>query len=162
MRTFHNIKLLDEVAQDPFSIIGQRNYGLFQNYLWGFEMHFELDLDDDIKIIAERMPSIEEFVTTQIGENNQRTVLFDYYLGWKSEDSRELFELCIEKIREYEKFHPIDQKKYRYKLKKDPLIIDLRKSLKHMITRPSMYGFDNFSGMRAFLDGYFKAKANLN
>lgn len=158
MRTFHNLDILEKVLKDPYGTIGQRNYSLFKSYCLAFDWYTDVQVDDSIKFIVEGMPTIEEFVTTQIGENNLRTVLFDYYIGWKSEDSREHFELCLRKIKEYENEFPVAPMKYSYKLKQDIESLDLRKNLKYFLYRSQMFGFNGLAGLRAFLDGYFKFK----
>lgn len=162
MRTFHNLDLIKEITQDPFRTIGQRKYSLFKAYTASFVWYTEVQIDENIKSITDSMPTIEEYVTNQIGENNLRTVLFDYYIGWISEDSRELFDLCINKINEYENIHKVDKNKYFFKLKPYAKQLDLKTNLKHMFHRPGMYGFEGLSGLRAFLDGYFKFKEQYN
>jgi hypothetical protein len=162
MRTFHNVDLIKEITQDPFGTIGQRNYRLFKAYAAPYDWYTDVQINESIKSNVDAMPTIEEYVTNQIGENNLRTVLFDYYIGWISEDSRELFELCINKINEYENTHPIDRDRYSFELKSSTEKLDLKNNLKHMFHRPGMYGFEGLSGLRAFLDGYFKFKEHHN
>ena len=141
--------------------IGQRNYGLFKCYSMAFDWGLDLVYDDSTEKLAEQMPSIEEFVTNQLGENNNRTVRFDYYIGWNSEDQRELFERCFQKILEYENAFPILEKDYSFKLKTQ-LKMDLKGNLKHIFMRPGMYGMENLSHLRAYLDGYFRFKKDYN
>lgn len=159
MRTIHNLDLLEEVIKNPYGTIGQRSFKLYKSFSSPYDRFTKVHFDEHIESTVENMPSMEEYVTNQIGENNVRTVLFDYYMGWFAEDTRELFELCIEKIKEYEKTHPLDRNSYLFRLRPDTGNLDLRKHLKHMILRPGMYGFDGFAGMRAYLDGYFKFKS---
>lgn len=158
MRTFHKLDLIEEVLQDPYGTVGQRNFDLFKSYSFAFNWYTEVQIDDSVKSLVGGMPTIEEFVTTQIGENNLKTVLFDHYIGWTAEDSRELFELCFKKIKEYESQYPVDQNDYSFKLKQNVEGLDLRKNLKHMFLRPVMYGLNGLAGLRAYLDGYFKFK----
>ncbi|MGV6860194.1 MAG: hypothetical protein ACWA41_00390 [Putridiphycobacter sp.] len=162
MRTFHNLNLIEEITQDPFSTIGQRNFSLLKAYTAPFVWYTEVKIEDSIKDSVDAMPTIEEYVTTQIGENNLRTVLFDYYIGWIAEDSRDLFELCINKIGEYENTYPVDKDKYFFEINPNVENLDLKKKLKHMLLRPSMYGFEGLAGLRAYLDGYFRFKRHYD
>lgn len=137
MRTFHNLDFLKDVMNNPSSTIGQRNYGLYNCYKMPYDWGLELVIEEELKDDFEKMPSIEEFVTEQLGENNDRTVLFDYYIGWNAEDQRELFDLCCQKILEYEKQFPAAEGSYSFELK-DGLKMDLKENLRHMLMRPAI------------------------
>ena len=162
MRTFHHIELIQKILETPFEIIGQRDYHLYKSYSFPFNWFTKLEYSNNVKESIENMPSIEEYVTTQIGEDNLRTVLFDYYMGWQAEDQRHLFELCLNKIKEYESAFPIQSCDYNFVLKDSSLNLDIRSTLKHMILRPSMYGFYNFGCLRAYIDGYYNFKETYN
>lgn len=157
MRTFNNLQLLRDVMDNTSSTIGQRNYGLYRCYSMAFDWGLDLIYDDSVEALAKDMPSIEEFVTKQQGEDNNRTVRFDYYIGWDSEDQRELFERCCQKILEYENTFPISEKDYSFELKPE-FNMDLKRDLKHIFKRPGMYGMEKLSHLRAYLDGYFRFK----
>ena len=67
MRTFHNLELVREVIENTTDTIGQRNYGLFKCYQMPFDRGLSLRYNEKHKDVYEKIPSIEEFVTRQIG-----------------------------------------------------------------------------------------------
>lgn len=160
MRSFFQITLINEIAENPFAVIGQRRYRLMESYLMPWQLFTEVKIEPDFQKEIDTMPAIEEFVANEFGEKHSRTVRFDYYLGWIAEDEKQLLDLVINRIQKYESSFPIPLEGYSfdYKLNSVP---DLRNSLlKHVLRRPQVYGVNDFAGLRAFLDGYFRFKSD--
>lgn len=158
MRTFHQLPLIREIANSPYPYIGQRRYALLRAFIETFRLYTKTEYDANIREAFEKMPSIEEYVAKEFGESHTRTVMFDYYLEWISEDEREHFELCLDRIFRYEKSFPVNESAYSHALDLS-VNPDLQKSFKHVLLRPGMYGLNKLSEIRAYLDGYFMFKA---
>jgi len=159
MRSFHPIKLINEIAENPFRTIGQHNYSLMKAYLMPWRIFTKIKIDPKIEKQVENIQSIEEFVAAEFNEKHTRTVLFDYYLGWISEDERDLLKLVIDRIRKYEMTFPVPNDSYSFECKNGSEL-DLRNTiLKSVLNRPGMYGIKDLAGVRAFLDGYFRLKS---
>ena len=162
MRTFHHLKLIEEIAADPRKILGQRSYSLMESFLTPYRLFLEVAYNAELEQEITETPSIEEFVALEFNEEHNRTLRFDFYLGLIAEDQRELLELAIDRIKRYETIHPLSQHHYVFKVKGD-YSLDLRNTwLKGIFNRPMMYGIWGFAHLRAFLDGYFRMKTDYN
>lgn len=160
MRTFHHIQLIREIADSPNEFIGQRRYALLRAYLGAYLFFTEVEYNPEFQKTFEKMPSMEEYVAKEFGEKHTRTVLFDYYLEWISEDEREHYECCLDRIFRYEEEFPVKESEYSHKLNLR-VNLDLQKSFKLVLLRPGAYGLNKLSEIRAYLDGYFKFKADF-
>lgn len=163
MRSFNNLKLINEIRNNPFETIGQRDFSVLESYMLGYNSFLELDLDDNLELKVKDISSIEDFTANEVGvEHNQRTVFFDFYVGLVSETKKDMLLNYYDFIDKYEKTYPIDESEYEFKLNKFAHNYDLKKNLKIFFSRPHIVNSSNLSDFRAYLDGYFKAKSDFN
>ncbi|MBI3233278.1 MAG: hypothetical protein HYZ42_04440 [Bacteroidetes bacterium] len=145
MRTFHHLKLISDIVENPHETIGQRNYNLFRVYLSPFTYYTEVKYDSKIESQLLKIPSIEVFIAKEFGQTHTRTVQFDYYIDAIAEDEREKFNICIDRIYKYESTFPLPISEYTFKLKDISYHLDLKNELMQILPRPNMYGIINFS-----------------
>jgi hypothetical protein len=159
MRSFHPVSQIQDIAENVYATIGQHRYSLMKAYLLPWNQWAQLRIDPLLEKEIVHMPSIEDFAASEINETHNRTVRFDYYLGLKAEDERELLNLAIDLIQRYERTYPVPENCYTYELTES---IDLQNTiLKFILMHPGMVGITSMAGIRAFLDGYFRIKEEL-
>ena len=129
-----------------------------RSYITPYEQFLTIEFAPELEKEITEMPNIEEYVSTELEEEFVGAVRFDYYLGLMAEDEKQLLELAIDYIRKYETVYPLSRHHYNFKCNAPN--VDLRNTwLKAMFMRPGMYGIENLACLRAFLDGYFRMKA---
>ncbi len=156
MRTIHEIELLKEIYDNPYSFIGQRNFNLLYCFMWNnFEKNIE-EKNFENKDFA-KMPSFREFVENKTSIKLALSENWTWALGFGVEDEKELFLKFYSLLFEYEKAYPIE---YSTIVEKDKVILDIDQ-IKAISERPELFCIRGVSSIRAYIDGaiFFKERA---
>lgn len=104
-----------------------------------------------------QIPSIREYVSNKLNIEISPSLRWTWAIGFEVEDQRELLENYFNWIDKYENEYPVNLNDYKFECKLS-MKFDISNSIKHMCERPVMYGFNNLSGLRATIDGYYYLK----
>lgn len=157
MRTLLNIKLLEQIRQNPEKYIGQRNFDVFESFMlpidWGTEIQYELEHVTTL----EAMPSMHDFVFQELNIEIPSAVRWTWAIGFNVEDQRELLDAYFNWVFKYETQFPFLPENYQFNYKSNDRM-QITKQLKYFCHRPAMFGVHGLAGLRALIDGEFYLK----
>jgi hypothetical protein len=161
MRSFINWDILQRIENSPKEFIVQRNVGLLNAFLFGYEIFFlQLKNEEQLKVKYDNVPSLDEYARNKYCADNIGTRNFTSIISFTCEDERDFFDKYLDFLKEYEQQYPVQETIF-YTLKEKPFV--LKELLTGMRKRYPMYfGYYDISCLRAFFDGYFLCKQEYN
>ena len=157
MRTFNHIEIYKKIKENPFEYIGQRSFNLLECFMMHIDSQTEVNFDSNRFKEFNEMPCIREFVSKKTSTEISQSLRWTWAIGFEIEDQRNLLTNYFDWIDKYENEYPVESSDYNFDCKLSSEF-DITSSIKHMCKRPRMYGFNDLSGLRATIDGYFYLK----
>ncbi len=161
MRTFYPLSIFNDIKEDPFSFIGQRNFNLLECFMFHINYFTEVKYDVQKTNEFNQMPCMREYVGEQLNIDIPRVLTWTWAIGFEVENQRDLFDSYFHWLDKYENAYPVSTDDYKFNYKFDP-DFDIVHSLNKMCEQPYLYSFNNLADLRASIDGYYYLKDLYN